>query len=115
MALGLSAILRRDGSQPISKGKAMRIARKAPLFRSMPSAWLSRLLDDATQNLYASNAIVVRQGERDEFVYLVLAGRVRVQHTAPDSDTEVAVAELGPGEIFGELAVLETQPRSATV
>lgn len=113
--MGIAAVLGRDSGQPVSKGKAIRVAKKAPLFRSMSHAVLSALLDDCTQTIYDTNAVIIRQGERDETVYLVLAGRVRVFYSSPDNDTEVSVAELGSGEIFGELAVLETQPRSATV
>jgi CRP/FNR family cyclic AMP-dependent transcriptional regulator len=109
----LAEILGLHGLQPMSRWKAMRLARKAPLFRSMSHAALSDLLDESTQTFYDAETIIVRQGECDDTVYVVLSGRVRVVYS--DSQKEVAIADLGPGEVFGEMAVLETQPRSANV
>lgn len=109
----LADILGLQSVQPISRGKALRLAKKAPLFRSMKHAALSGLLDESTQTIYDTGAIIIRQGERDDTVYMVLSGRVRVVYS--DSQTEVSVADLGSGEVFGELAVLETEPRSANV
>jgi CRP/FNR family transcriptional regulator, cyclic AMP receptor protein len=109
----LADILGLQRVQPISHGKALRIAKKAPLFRSMSHNALSSLLDESTQTIYDAGAVIIRQGERDDTVYMVLSGSVRVVYS--DSQTEVSVAELGPGEVFGELAALQTQPRSANV
>src|SRR5712691_6678849 len=101
--------------QAAYKWRVSRVAKKAPLFRSMTRTALSRLLDNSTQPLYRANDLIVRQGERDQSVYLVIFGRVRVTQSLADRHTEVVIAELGPGEVFGELAVLESQARSATV
>ena len=109
----LADILGLHSLKPASRGKALRLAKKAPLFRSMGYAALSSLLDESTQTIYDSDAIIIRQGERDDTVYMVLSGRVRVMYS--DSQRDVSVAELGPGDVFGELAVLQTQPRSANV
>jgi CRP-like cAMP-binding protein len=108
-------IIRRDSDQAASKWKLSRIARKAPLFRSMTRAALSWLLDNSTETIYDINDVIVRQGEHDDSVYLVLVGRVRVTQSSGNGSPDVFIAELGPGEIFGELAILESQPRSATV
>ena len=108
--MGIRAVLRM-----YSEPSALRVAKKASLFRSMSRGALSRLVENSAKGVYRANDVIVRQGERDENVYLVLTGRVRVTQSRPDTATELIVAELGPGEVFGELAVLETQPRSATV
>ena len=108
-------IIRRDSDQAASKWKLTRVARRAPLFRSMTRAALSWLLDNSTETIYDINDVIVRQGEHDDFVYLVLIGRVRVTQSSGDGAADVVIAELGPGDIFGELAILESQPRSATV
>jgi CRP/FNR family cyclic AMP-dependent transcriptional regulator len=81
----------------------------------MTRAALSWLLDNSTETIYDINDVIVRQGEHDDFVYLVLIGRVRVTQSSGDGAADVVIAELGPGDIFGELAILESQPRSATV
>src|SRR2546423_15559571 len=98
-----------------SKSELSRVCKKAALFRSMSRRALSWLLDTATQPVFNPNDVIVKQGERDQSVYLVLLGRVRVMQASADNTTERPIAELGPGEVFGELAILESQPRSATV
>ena len=109
----LAEILGIRGLQPISRGKALRLVKKAPLFRSMSRAALSDLIDESTQTFYDTEATIIRQGEQDDTVYMVLSGRVRVLYT--DSQKQVSVAELGPGEVFGELGALEARPRSANI
>ena len=105
--LGLKTI------QPISREKALRLCKKAALFRSMSNAALSDLIDESSQTIYDAETIIVRQGDRADKVYMVLSGRVRVVYE--ESQKEVSVADLGPGDVFGEMAVLEAQPRSANV
>ena len=107
--------IRRFSEARASKWQMKSVCKKAPLFRSMSRAALSRLLDDALQPIYQPNDVIVKQGEADSSVYLVIFGRVRVMKASTENQTEVQIAELGPGEVFGELAILESQPRSATV
>jgi nitric-oxide synthase len=62
---------------------------------------------------YAAGETVFREGERGERVYLLLKGRALVKHTA-NGAVEV-LAELLPGQFFGELAILNDSPRAATI
>ena len=107
--------IRRFSEARASKWQLKSVCKKAPLFRSMSRSALSRLLDDALQPIYNPNDVIVKQGESDSSVYLVIFGRVRVTKASAETIGEVQIAELGPGEVFGELAILESQPRSATV
>jgi len=113
--MGISAAIRKYSDHLTKKGKLLRAAWRAPLFRSMTHEALSELLDSCTQPYYLTDQVIVRQGDKDESVYLVLSGSVRVVQSIPDSEKENFVADLGPGEVFGELAVLGAQARSATV
>lgn len=100
--------------EPANTRSVLRIAQNAALFRSMPRAALSNLVQHSRHVFYEAGDVIVNQGDDDSCVYLVLAGRVRVFRTE-HGPAGAALAELGPGQIFGEMAIMEGQPRSATV
>jgi CRP-like cAMP-binding protein len=57
---------------------------------------------------------VVRQGDDSGDLYAVLAGRLKASAANAEGD-EMVLSILGPGDVFGEIALLDQQPRSATV
>lgn len=61
---------------------------------------------------YLAGEVVFDEGERGEALYLVLAGRVRLQRVPP-SGVPLVLAETGPGDFFGDLALLDDAPRAA--
>ncbi len=109
----LAEIFGSRGLQPISRGKAIRMARKAPLFRSINNNVLSDLIDESSQTFYDAETFILRQGDIADKVYMVIEGRVRVVYQ--DNQEQIEVAILGPGDVFGEMGVLDRQPRSANV
>ena len=58
--------------------------------------------------------IIIGYGDRTSDVYLVLEGTLRAELHSPNG-RETILGDLGPGELFGEFAALDDQPRSATV
>jgi CRP-like cAMP-binding protein len=63
--------------------------------------------------VYGQGAIVVQQGEPGQRAYILLDGRAEVVVETPEG--QVVLATLGPGAVFGEMALLTGRPRSATV
>jgi CRP-like cAMP-binding protein len=61
---------------------------------------------------YLSDEVVFDLGEEGQALYILLSGRVAVMHPAQG---DRPVAELGPGDFFGEMALLDELPRSAQV
>ena len=57
--------------------------------------------------------VVVREGDQAQEMYVIVAGELEVVKLGRGG--EVRVALLGPGDWFGEMAILDVQPRSATV
>ena len=57
--------------------------------------------------------ILFREGEPGERLWVIVTGKVKLGHTAPDG-RESLLAVLGPGEIVGELSVYDPGPRTAT-
>jgi CRP/FNR family transcriptional regulator, cyclic AMP receptor protein len=86
----------------------------APL-RVLPIAGLSRLAEQGWPRDFALGAQLMRQGEVSESLHIILAGRVRVTRAHPQLLQPAILAELGPGEVVGEMGVLDREPRSATV
>src|SRR5215212_4947181 len=79
------------------------------LFRGIDAPALASLADRATQVEFPAGHVIARQGEIGTGFFVIIDGRVRVVR---DGDI---VATLGAGEFFGELSVLDRQPRNAMV
>jgi len=62
---------------------------------------------------YEAGAVIVRQGEAGDCMYVVQEGQVVVMLEQDGLETMLGL--LGPGDFFGEMCVFEKQPRSATV
>jgi CRP/FNR family transcriptional regulator, cyclic AMP receptor protein len=80
-----------------------------PLFKGIDADGLARLAELATPVDFPPGHVIARQGDIGTGFFVIVSGMVRVVR-----DGEV-VAQLGPGEFFGELSVLDRQPRNATV
>jgi len=62
---------------------------------------------------YADGAVICHQGEPGDRMYVIQSGRATVLRE--EGGVEVAVGELKSGDVFGEMAIFDRQPRSATV
>ncbi|MFN7085057.1 MAG: Crp/Fnr family transcriptional regulator [Burkholderiales bacterium] len=63
---------------------------------------------------YPRNTLILRAGEPTDALYVILSGRVKV--LIPDEEgREVILSTMGPRDFFGEMGLLDDQPRSASV
>jgi CRP/FNR family transcriptional regulator, cyclic AMP receptor protein len=67
----------------------------------------------ALGKLYQDGDVIVRQGDPGDCMYIVQQGQVEV--VSEREGNEFRLALLGEGEFFGEMAIFERKPRSATV
>lgn len=86
-----------------------------PIFSTLNPDQRNWILDRAKDEVFPAGHIIIRQDDPGGLAYAILAGRVRVLESVPDSPVEMFLGELGSGEIFGELGVLRERPRSASV
>jgi CRP-like cAMP-binding protein len=82
---------------------------RVPLFEGCSPEIIERLADLTAEATFADGEPIVRQGQVGNGLVIVLTGGVRVV----GGTTELG--HLGPGESFGELSVIDQQPRTATV
>lgn len=84
-----------------------------PIFGAVNAAAITWLLDGADFPSVCRDEVVFREGERDASVYVVEAGRFVVWRQWQGEGHRLR--ELGVGDCFGEMALIDCQPRSATV
>src|SRR5437867_1778442 len=61
---------------------------------------------------FKAGDVLFREGERGAEMFVIQAGRVRISRSVRGQDSTLAL--LGPGEFFGEMAILNQKPRGAT-
>ena len=82
------------------------------LFRDLNPEELQALRLIAQERQFATGSEIFREGTPGDGVYFVKAGRVEISGFV-SSHVHRVFSQLGPGEIFGEMAVIEHRPRSA--
>ena len=83
--------------------------KKIPLFRYLTYQELVKVLNITYLETYEAGAQIIKEGDSGEELYIVLAGRVVVSRGSQE------IVELHPGVHFGEMALVDQSPRSATV
>lgn len=81
----------------------------APLFADVGAAGMERIAERAVEVEFAADHVIARQGEIGTGFFVIVSGGVRVVRDGS------VIATLGPGDFFGELSVLDGQPRVAQV
>lgn len=87
---------------------------KVPLFENLKRGQLERLAKQFELQAYEAGQAIVTQGEGGTGFYILVSGRAEVIHLRPDG-TKTVVNYFGPGEFFGELALLTDGPRTASI
>jgi MFS family permease len=106
--LSFASLARMRPAAPVP-AETLDLLRSVPMFAPLPEATLEHLAGATTTATHPAGTVIFRQGEPGDRYYLVEAGEAEVS-----VDGRVA-SRLGPGEGFGEIALLRDIPRTATV
>lgn len=87
---------------------------KVSLFEGLAAADLADLSAQATTRQYRRSTLIINEGDESDSLYVVISGRLKV-YRSDEQGKEIILGFLGPGESFGELALLDQAPRSASV
>jgi CRP-like cAMP-binding protein len=90
----------------------LHLLEKVPLFAGLSRRQLGKLLVKLFEKAYQPGEIIFLEGEPAKALFIVLHGRVSILHAGKEG--EEPVATLTPGAYFGELALIDDLPRSAT-
>src|SRR5438094_62143 len=89
--------------------------RGAAIFAHLNDRQIGRLAGLATLQEFPAAARIVRRGDSGMALYIIVRGRVLVTVDSEQDATVKRLGELGAGEVFGELALIDEGPRSADV
>ncbi len=82
--------------------------RNVPLFSGMPPGELSHLAGIAEEVIYPAGGAIIHQGEHGDSMFLIVEGDIRIHRDG------VELAVLGGQNHFGEMSILDGEPRSAS-
>jgi CRP/FNR family transcriptional regulator, cyclic AMP receptor protein len=90
------------------------VLKTVPLFASFPEDQLRMLAMLVMRKSAPRSSTIVARGDPTDSLYIVVSGRLKVMMSDSEGK-EVILAILGPGEFFGEMGLIDDEPRSATV
>jgi hypothetical protein len=90
-------------------GRYQHLLERAPLFSALPPEILDMITAGGVERTFGAGEFVVREGEPGDELFVILDGEARVERKGSP------LATFGPGEFFGEVAVIDGRPRSADV
>lgn len=88
--------------------------RAIPLFKDLNDADIGIMEGLAMEKIVAKGQVVLTEGDDGDSLFTIVAGRVKV-FIGDEDGREIILKILGPGDFFGEMSLIDKQPRSASV
>ena len=101
-------------SKRTSAGERTMALKAVPFFTQLSDRELDVIRAVASEKSYAKNAVVLTEGEMGDSLYMIQSGKVKV-FIGDEEGREIILKILGPGAFFGEMSMIDKQPRSASV
>ena len=103
----------RTGKQAIPLGKRTELLESTHWARDFKRDQLDRLARHMEVHRYPLGATLFLEGDRDTKMGIIVEGRIAIEKSARSEET-TSLAQLGPGKSFGEMALIDGEPRSAS-
>lgn len=84
-------------------------------FQRIPPSNIQAIFMRMQRQSYRAGEVILKQGEEGDFFYAIVSGKVAVTRETPLNKEGIRLAELGPGDTFGEEALIAEAKRNATV
>jgi CRP-like cAMP-binding protein len=97
-----------------SSNDAIKLLQRVPLFSTLAEEDLEQVAEVAMPRRFESGQVVFREGDASDTCYVIWHGHARALREHADGRS-ITLAQFGPGDIFGELAMFDDERRSATV
>ncbi len=97
----------------LDQALAVDLLRSCALFAHVPDEGLRAIAGQMRRRRFRRNEVIFHQGDIGDSLQVVASGAVKIVLPSADGD-EAIIASLHPGEFFGELALLDSSPRSTT-
>lgn len=94
-------------------GKASQALQTVPFFNQLREDEANELANHLVMRRFGQGQIIFHHGDPGGLLYIISQGKVKIAHSTPEGQ-EALLAILGAGDFFGELALLDNSPRSAT-
>lgn len=88
--------------------------RRVPIFAALEGDDIHHIADLTTEEKYPAGTVIFRENDQGDSLYVIVEGKVRVLKGIPGGDQKV-LAVLDPTDYFGEMSILDGNPRTATV
>lgn len=102
-----------DTLKTVSILERILLLREIPIFADLSPEDLKLVAEIAREEWVPQNTIIFNQGDEGDRMFVIVEGHLHVLQIT--KDTEKMVAQRGPGDFVGEMAIIESAPRSATL
>ncbi len=102
-----------DTLKTVSILERILLLREIPIFADLSPEDLKLIAEIAREEWYPQNTVIFRQGDEGNMLFVIVEGRLHVVRSA--NATEQVLAQRGAGDFVGEMAIIESAPRSASL
>lgn len=89
--------------------------KQVPLFAGLSKKELQALSNSSQTRTYQPGVTIIKQGDTGVGLYIITKGHAKVTQEQDPDRAEVLLNNVGPGDVLGEMALLDDLPRSASV